>query len=69
MKPIALGMMGAMSSLVALPGSVLAASPDVPRATSFAQLLEPVPEAAARLHSEGLRACGINVSGLRETRI
>ena len=54
MKPFTLGVMGAMSSLVALPGSALAASPAVPRATSYAQLLEPIPDAAARLQTADL---------------
>jgi len=46
--------MGAMSSLVALPGTAQAVSPALPRATSYAQLLEPIPDAAARLQTADL---------------
>ncbi|HWE44773.1 MAG TPA: hypothetical protein VG407_01990 [Caulobacteraceae bacterium] len=52
MKPISLGVMGAMSSLVALPmtnAAVAATSAAVPQARSFSQLLEPIPNASERL--------------------
>ncbi len=47
------GLLGAISSLVALPGMAVGASasfqPGVPRAQSFAELLEPIPNAVERL--------------------
>jgi hypothetical protein len=47
------GLLGAISSLVALPGMAVSAAtpfqPGVPRAQSFAELLEPIPNAVERL--------------------
>lgn len=51
MNTITLGVMGAMSSLVALPmaSAAGATTPAVPQAHSYADLLEPIPNASERL--------------------
>ena len=53
MNPIRLSVMGAMSSLVALPtaGAAGAATPPLPRAQSYADLLQPIPNAAEKLRA------------------